>query len=73
MLDFIENVINTVGYAGIVVMMFLENIFPPIPSEIIMPAAGFSTRNGAVFLLRILIKAKAGWINMDCWRSLLVA
>ena len=36
-LDFI----SATGYFGIVVLMFVENIFPPIPSEFIMPLAGF--------------------------------
>lgn len=29
------------GYFGIVLLMFVENVFPPIPSEYIMPLAGF--------------------------------
>jgi membrane protein DedA with SNARE-associated domain len=36
-LDFI----SATGYFGIVVLMFVENVFPPIPSEFIMPLAGF--------------------------------
>ena len=34
------------GYAGIVVLMALENIFPPIPSELIMGAAGVALAQG---------------------------
>ena len=34
------------GYLGIAVLMALENIFPPMPSELIMPFAG-STRREA--------------------------
>jgi membrane protein DedA with SNARE-associated domain len=33
--------IYSAGYGGIVVLMFVENVFPPIPSEIIMPLAGY--------------------------------
>lgn len=34
------------GYLGIVFLMFAENVFPPIPSELIMPFAGFSAHQG---------------------------
>jgi membrane protein DedA with SNARE-associated domain len=37
----IESVILALGYPGIVLIMALENIFPPIPSELVMPFAGF--------------------------------
>ena len=42
MLEWITNTINSLGYIGIAMMMFLENLFPPIPSELIMPLAGFT-------------------------------
>lgn len=34
------------GYLGIALLMTLENLFPPLPSELIMPLAGFSVANG---------------------------
>ena len=37
---------NSLGYLGIALLMFLENIFPPIPSELIMPLAGFTVAKG---------------------------
>lgn len=37
----VEQVILTVGYAGIGLVMLVENIIPPIPSEFVMPFAGF--------------------------------
>ena len=33
---------GTMGYWGIALLMFLDNVFPPIPSEIIMPSAGYA-------------------------------
>ncbi len=42
MLEWITNTINYFGYWGIALLMFLENLFPPIPSELIMPLAGFT-------------------------------
>ncbi|MFL0606293.1 DedA family protein [Cylindrospermopsis raciborskii] len=42
MLEWITNTINSLGYIGVAMLMFLENLFPPIPSELIMPLAGFT-------------------------------
>jgi membrane protein DedA with SNARE-associated domain len=44
MLEWITNTINYMGYWGIGMLMFVENLFPPIPSELIMPLAGFTAR-----------------------------
>jgi membrane protein DedA with SNARE-associated domain len=41
MLDWIEELIRDMGYIGLAFLMFLDTIFPPIPSETIMPLAGF--------------------------------
>jgi membrane protein DedA with SNARE-associated domain len=38
----IKTTIESLGYLGIAFMMFLENLFPPIPSELIMPLAGYT-------------------------------
>ncbi|NJL37050.1 MAG: DedA family protein [Leptolyngbyaceae cyanobacterium SM1_4_3] len=46
MVEWITNTINTLGYVGIGFLMFLENLFPPIPSELIMPLAGFTAAQG---------------------------
>jgi membrane protein DedA with SNARE-associated domain len=42
----VVNIMNTLGYGGIALLMFLENLFPPIPSELIMPLAGFTVAQG---------------------------
>lgn len=41
MVEWITNMMNSLGYLGVGILMFLENLFPPIPSELIMPLAGF--------------------------------
>ena len=46
MVDWVRNVMDSLGYPGIVLLMFLENVFPPIPSELIMPLAGFTSSEG---------------------------
>ncbi|MCT7949615.1 DedA family protein [Ancylothrix sp. C2] len=40
--QWITETMTTLGYFGIGLLMFLENLFPPIPSELIMPLAGFT-------------------------------
>lgn len=60
MLDWIKTVIEAIGYLGIVFLMILENIFPPIPSEVIMPFAGFLTSNGQLSFIGILIAGVLG-------------
>jgi membrane protein DedA with SNARE-associated domain/uncharacterized membrane protein YkvA (DUF1232 family) len=44
--DWLTSVISEGGYLGIVVLMLAENLFPPIPSELIMPLAGFVAAKG---------------------------
>lgn len=42
----IEQIILTLGYPGITLIMLVENLFPPIPSELVMPFAGFLAARG---------------------------
>ena len=60
MFDFIQGVIESVGYIGIAFLMFLENVFPPIPSELIMPLAGFTAARGDLSLWGVLAAGVAG-------------
>jgi membrane protein DedA with SNARE-associated domain len=48
------------GYAGIAFLMFLENIVPPIPSEVIMPAAGYRASKGELSLPLAILSGGAG-------------
>src|SRR3546814_7244672 len=40
------------GYPAVALLMFLENVFPPIPSEVIMPIAGYAASRGDLSLDR---------------------
>ena len=44
-----------VGYGAILVAMFLENIFPPIPSELIMPLGGFYISQGQLNFFPVVL------------------
>ena len=43
MQEIMLNVINRFGYAGVFLLIMVENIFPPIPSEVILTFGGFMT------------------------------
>jgi membrane protein DedA with SNARE-associated domain len=51
---------HKMGNIGIVLLMFGENVFPPIPSELIMPLAGFSAARGERNLLIVIIAGSIG-------------
>jgi membrane protein DedA with SNARE-associated domain len=46
MVGFVERMMEQLGLLGVALLMLLENVFPPIPSEVIMPLAGFVSRRG---------------------------
>jgi membrane protein DedA with SNARE-associated domain len=46
MFDWIAGIVEEGGYGGILLLMLAENVFPPIPSELIMPLAGFLAAQG---------------------------
>jgi membrane protein DedA with SNARE-associated domain len=46
MRDWVTHTLHILGDPGIVGLMCVENVFPPIPSELIMPLAGFMTTQG---------------------------
>ncbi len=60
MTKWILNLIYSTGYFGIVFLMFIENVFPPIPSEYIMPLAGFLVAEGKFSLAGIIIGGTLG-------------
>ena len=56
----IEQVITGLGYPGIGLVMFAENVFPPIPSELVMPLAGFLVADGKLSLVGVLLAGTLG-------------
>jgi len=46
MATWITQIITDLGYIGIALLMLLEAVFPPIPSELIVPFAGFAAGEG---------------------------
>ncbi|WP_172330666.1 DedA family protein [Mangrovicoccus sp. HB161399] len=60
MFDVIAGIMGALGYAGTAVLMFLENLFPPIPSELVMPLAGFEAAPSARRLAAMILAGTAG-------------
>lgn len=60
MADWIIETITATGYWGIFLLMLLESIFPPIPSELIVPFAGFAVQRGDLSLFGVLAATTGG-------------
>lgn len=60
MSGWIINLITVGGYWGIALLMALENIFPPIPSELIMGVGGLAVARGTMQFVPLLIAGTIG-------------
>ena len=60
MFDLVTRLISDAGYFGIALLMFAENVFPPIPSELIMPFAGFVAARGDLSVAGAVLAGTAG-------------
>jgi membrane protein DedA with SNARE-associated domain len=60
--DWVVDVIDRLGYIGVALLVALENLFPPIPSEIVLPFAGFVARDGKATLPGMILAATIGSI-----------
>ncbi|WP_079709206.1 DedA family protein [Paraliobacillus ryukyuensis] len=60
MQDWLMTVINSYGYMGIAFLIAVENIFPPIPSEIILTFGGFLTTSTSMSLTGVVVAATIG-------------
>lgn len=60
MFEFITRFLADHGYLGVFALMAAENVFPPIPSEMIMPFAGFVVARGELDLAGVLVCGTIG-------------
>jgi len=58
--DFAIKLVSDLGYPGIVLAMAVENLFPPIPSEAVMPMAGYLSTTGRFNLGLTIISGVLG-------------
>lgn len=60
MTDWVEKLIGEWGALGVAFLMFLENVFPPIPSEVVLPLAGYRASQDGLSLVLTLVAGTAG-------------
>jgi membrane protein DedA with SNARE-associated domain len=72
--DWLTGMVQQGGYLGVALLMFAENLFPPIPSELIMPLAGFNAARGQFDLVWVILAGSAGslagalfWYGIGRW------
>ena len=60
MSEWIIHLIDQTGYLGVGFLMFLETVFPPIPSEVIMPVAGLAAARGKMDIFGVVASGTLG-------------
>ena len=58
--EFVISIMNQFGYFGIFFLIFIENIFPPIPSEVVLLFGGFMTTYSKLNLFGMVIFSTLG-------------
>lgn len=56
----LTDIINQFGYLGIIFLIAIENIFPPIPSEVVLAFTGFATITTSLKILPSILAATLG-------------
>lgn len=60
MTEWILGIIQAYGLPAVALLMFLENVFPPLPSELIMPFAGFAAAKGNMNIVLVSVAGAIG-------------
>ena len=58
--DWVRNTVSTGGYPALAGLILAENLFPPIPSELILPLAGFYVGQGEMTFILAVLAATIG-------------
>ncbi|MDX2540548.1 DedA family protein [Streptomyces sp. WI04-05B] len=58
--QWVTDLMDTLGAPGAGLAIALENLFPPLPSEVILPLAGFAASTGQMSLISALLWTTAG-------------
>ena len=58
--DWVRNTVSTGGYPALAGLILAENLFPPIPSELILPLAGFYVGQGEMTFILAVLAATLG-------------
>src|SRR5687767_12840974 len=60
LVDWVTDLMHTAGAPGAALAIALENLFPPLPSEVILPLAGFTAAQGRMSLVAALVCTTLG-------------
>lgn len=60
LVDWVTSVVESLGYVGVAFLVAVENLFPPIPSEVVLPLAGFVAVQGEATFVGMVIAATIG-------------
>jgi membrane protein DedA with SNARE-associated domain len=58
--DWVFSIVDRLGAVGVGLLILLENVIPPIPSEVVLPLAGFRARTGGLNVVAVWPAATAG-------------
>lgn len=58
--NFATDVVDALGYLGVALLIALENVFPPIPSEVVLGLAGYTAAQGDATVIGMIIAATIG-------------
>ena len=74
MFNWVTSFIEQTSYFGVALLMFAENVFPPIPSEVIMPLAGYTATQGNMNIFLAVVAGSIGslagavlWYYIGVW------
>lgn len=71
MTDTVINFITNFGYVGVFLLMAAENVFPPIPSEVILPFIGHSVAKGEInFVLALIVATLGALVGTLFWYAI---
>lgn len=58
--DWVTTVVESFGYGGVALLVLIENVFPPIPSEVVLALAGFAASRGETSVVGMIGASTAG-------------
>ena len=60
MFDLFQHFVDAFGYGGVFLLLFIENIFPPLPSEVVAPFCGYAAARGELNIVGVIAAAVLG-------------
>ena len=58
--DWVQQTLQSLGYFGIALLTLLETVFPPIPSELVLPLSGYLVAQGRLTLVGAIVAGTLG-------------